>query len=405
MRREMARLEQQREKERLLAIQKDIANRFAGNLVTVPRSVTQPSASSVTPSSTAMSELVTDTTVLVTKTSSSDYVISSVTSLAKVTEPTTAVPSEFHDSFDIVTEASPLGELTTASSYEPLTSVSPISSDTTIDIANDLDQYILLHSAGTIMEVDVTDVYLNDSMTTQLIVPETTVIDMVDISTTISYEETTLDFDDVSDYMIQTSSDHADYTTSTDVPIDLIPSVSEVVITETTVAMEETSGLPIFVSTTELPSSFPSSSTLTTESYESRLKRVHEQVRKNREEMFALKPIPHYSEPFLYQPEKKVKAKDRKHTTHFPMNYGTRSPFSSTFLSTSTDAPVVMTSPVPYIKDSTNMATGFVRSSSLGPLDNPTSRDLHAGVWDLTHWTGKLAVAGVAFSGRILFLF
>ena len=177
MRREMARLEQQREKERLLAIQKDIANRFAGNLVTVSRSVTQPSASSVTPSSTAMSELVTDTTVLVTKTSSSDYVTSSVTSLAKVTEPTTTVPSEFHDSFDIVTEASPLGELTTASPYEPLTSVSPISSDTTIDIANDLDQYILLHSADTILGFDVTDVYLNDSMTTQLIVPETTVID------------------------------------------------------------------------------------------------------------------------------------------------------------------------------------------------------------------------------------
>ena len=272
-----------------------------------------------------------------------------MTSLAKVTEPTTTVPSEFHDSFDIVTEASPLGELTTASSsassYEPLTSVSPILSDTTIDIANDLDQYILLHSAGTIMGVDVTDVYLNDSMTTQLIVPETTVIDLVDSSTTISYEKTTLDFADVSDYMIQTSSDHADYTTSTDVPTDLIFPVSEVVVTETTVMAEETSDLPIFVSTTELTSSSPSSNILTTESYESRLKRVHEQVRKDREEMFALKPIPHYSEPFLYQPEKKVKAKDRKHTTHFPMNYGTRSPFSSTFISTSTC--LLYTSPSP----------------------------------------------------------
>ena len=54
MRRDMARLERQREKERLLAIQKDVSNRFAGNLVTVSTSVTQPIVSSVTPTSTAI---------------------------------------------------------------------------------------------------------------------------------------------------------------------------------------------------------------------------------------------------------------------------------------------------------------------------------------------------------------
>ena len=98
--------------------------------MTVPKSVTQPSVSSVTPSSTAIFELATDTAVLVTEASSIDFVTSSVTSLVNVTEPTTTVPSEFHDSFDIVTEASPLGE-STVSPYETLTSVSPILSDTT----------------------------------------------------------------------------------------------------------------------------------------------------------------------------------------------------------------------------------------------------------------------------------
>ena len=70
-------------------------------------------------------------------------------------------------------------------------------------------------------------------------------------------------------------------------------------------------------------------------------------------------------------------------------------------LFTPTADPVVKTSTVPYIENSTNMATGVVRSSTLGPLDNPTSRDLYAGVLDLTHWTGKLVTTSLFCSGSL----
>lgn len=205
----------------------------------------------------------------------------------------------------------------------------------------------------------------------------------------------------LNDYATQISSDLENKMTNIILPTDLTTPVSEVVFTETTVMREETSHLPIFVATTEPTISFSSQHLLTTESFESRLKCVQEKVKRDREKMFAIKPVPHYSDPFLYKPEKKVKKNAWKQTTHFPMNYGTTGSSSSTLLSTPTADPVVKTSTVPYIENSTNMATGVVRSSTLGPLDNPTSRDLYAGVLDLTHWTGKLVITSLVCSGSL----
>ena len=103
----------------------------------------------------------------------------------------------------------------------------------------------------------------------------------------------------LNDYATQISSDLENKMTNIILPTDLTTPVSEVVFTETTVMREETSHLPIFVATTEPNISLSSQHLLTTESSESRLKCVQERVKRDREKMFAIKPVPHYSDPSL----------------------------------------------------------------------------------------------------------